>query len=182
MFFGLPDGQVQYGAEADVQQRLGQLCVQQHQQQQQLGVRRWHPGFDSSREYVYQECLYGAEGRPPRDDSQGGVSDGVSTAAGQHPADQQQQHQQRGPGGRESHHGPQWVYLRFAQPVTAAAPDDCLLIGSRLDADPGAATCRLAFHGRLCALADPAGAALVSPCVAGGNYLILCISLHAPPV
>ena len=157
LFFGLPDGEAAAAAAAEpagVQARLAGLSLaaapptgaQQHQQA---------AAFDSSREYLYQEQLYGLEGRPQADDA-------LAPAAGQHPADQQAQ--QGGGGGsgsgeaaarRAPHHGPQWAYLRFSQPVTA--PADALVIGSKLDADLNAATCRLAFHGRLVALADPNG-------------------------
>ncbi|XP_063071281.1 selenocysteine-specific elongation factor [Engraulis encrasicolus] len=41
----------------------------------------------------------------------------------------------------------QWALLEFEKPVTCSA--NCLVIGSRLDTDIHANTCRLAFHGRL---------------------------------
>ncbi|XP_072539193.1 selenocysteine-specific elongation factor [Salminus brasiliensis] len=41
----------------------------------------------------------------------------------------------------------QWALLEFEQPVTC--PPHCLVIGSRLDSDIHANTCRLAFHGKL---------------------------------
>ncbi|KAL2091091.1 hypothetical protein ACEWY4_013354 [Coilia grayii] len=41
----------------------------------------------------------------------------------------------------------QWALLEFEKPVTC--PPNCLVIGSRLDTDIHANTCRLAFHGRL---------------------------------
>ncbi|EFN58810.1 hypothetical protein CHLNCDRAFT_48540 [Chlorella variabilis] len=104
--------------------------------------------FDSSRDYLYQDFLYGLEGRP--------AASGVP-AAGQHPADHQQQRQQQDDGQEGQlqavHHGVQWAYLRFSQPVTAAA--DSLIIGSKLDADLHTSTCRLAFYGRICCLVDP---------------------------
>ena len=158
-FFGLPAGQGEQAEQAarSMQQRLAQLSLAQQQEGQEEGAAAAAApaalAFDSSREYLYQEALYGLEGRPAGTES-------AALAAWQHPADQQQQPppdsgQQQQEGGRGVHHGPQWVYLRFSQPVTAAA--DSLVIGSRLDADLHASTCRLAFYGRLCALADPAG-------------------------
>jgi hypothetical protein len=91
-----------------------------------------HPcaGFDSSQEYLYQDCLHGLEGRPV----------GCSSRA--------QQQADPGSGGEDSgggegvHHGPQWAYLRFSQPVTA--PADSLVIGSRLDTDLQGSSCRRA--------------------------------------
>ena len=88
------------------------------------------PGFDSSREYLYQDCLYGLEGRPAQQASSSGGSSGSAGA---------NQHQQEG-GEAGVHYGPQWAYLRFSHPVTA--PPDSLVIGSRLDADLQAASCR----------------------------------------
>ncbi|XP_047391000.1 selenocysteine-specific elongation factor [Sciurus carolinensis] len=47
----------------------------------------------------------------------------------------------------------QWALVEFEKPITC--PRLCLVIGSRLDADIHANTCRLAFHGRLlCGLVD----------------------------
>lgn len=143
-----------------MQQRLAQLSLQQpragagqaQQRQaaeQRKGAQQEAPAFDSRREYLYQECLYGVEGRPPAADYAGAAE------AGQHPADQQPQQQGDAGAHQQPHSGPQWAYLRFSQPVTA--PVDALVIGSRLDADLNAASCRLAFHGRLVALVDPEG-------------------------
>lgn len=156
LFFGLPNGEGEppEQALAAMQQRLAQLSLSQAaggEQQaaaQGAGAAAW--AFDSGRQYIYQEQLHGLEGRPAAD----------APAAGLRPADQVQQ-----PGespdaaeqGRPPHFGPQWAYLRFSQPVTAAA--DSLVIGSKLDSDLNASTCRLAFYGRLCALVDPSGAA-----------------------
>lgn len=167
-FFGLPAGQGEPAEQAahSMQQRLAQLLLAQPQEGQQAGQQEEAAAaagaaaaaaaraFDSSREYLYQEALYGLEGRPA------GAEHPAEPAAGQHPADHQHQQQLDGEQQGEDavagvHHGPQWVYLRFSQPVTAAA--DSLVIGSRLDADLHASTCRLAFYGRLCALADPSG-------------------------
>lgn len=160
LFFGLPDGQAE-AEPADMQARLAGLSLSAPPAGAQGGAAAGQQAagqqaaaFDSSRQYLYQEQLYGLEGRPPAE------VDAAAPAAGQHAADQQAQ--QGGDGGsqaqgqRAPHHGPQWAYLRFSQPVTAAA--DALVIGSKLDADLNAATCRLAFHGRLLALVDPDGA------------------------
>ncbi|XP_023646409.1 selenocysteine-specific elongation factor [Paramormyrops kingsleyae] len=46
-----------------------------------------------------------------------------------------------------STHPEQWTLLEFEKPVTC--PALCLVIGSKLDTDIHANTCRLAFHGRL---------------------------------
>ena len=156
LFFGLPDGK--HGPpeqpEVSMQQQLAQLCLQQ-QQPEQPGNDGPAAAFDSSRDYLYQDFLYGLEGRP--------AASGVP-AAGQHPADHQQQRQQQDDGQEGQlqavHHGVQWAYLRFSQPVTAAA--DSLIIGSKLDADLHTSTCRLAFYGRICCLVDPSGVACCS--------------------
>jgi selenocysteine-specific elongation factor len=58
--------------------------------------------FNRSREYVYQEQLYGLEGRPCGQGS-AGAWDEQSEAGGLR------------------HYGPQWVLLNFEQPVTAPA-------------------------------------------------------------
>lgn len=152
LFFGLPDGQGQAPEQAlaGLQQRLASLSLQQSAGRDVVTP----PQFDSSREYLYQDCLHGLEGRPPSEAAAAAAAAGAAAAplaAGQHLADQRAQQAERAP-----HHGPQWVLLRFSQPVTAAA--DSLVIGSRLDADLHAATCRLAFYGRLCAIVpDPSG-------------------------
>ncbi|KAM5148547.1 selenocysteine-specific elongation factor [Mantella aurantiaca] len=49
--------------------------------------------------------------------------------------------------GREDQDGGQWALLEFEKPVTC--PRMCLVIGSKLDTDIHANTCRLAFHGVL---------------------------------
>lgn len=49
--------------------------------------------------------------------------------------------------GQEGEPPSQWALLEFERPVTC--PPRCLVIGSRLDTDIHANTCRLAFHGRL---------------------------------
>lgn len=135
LFFGLPDGQGEppEQAAAGLQQRLAGLSLPQRADGGPAEPQR----FDSGREYLYQDCLHGLEGRPP--------SEAAPLAAGQHPADQRAQRAQQAP-----HYGPQWVLLRFSHPVTAAA--DALVIGSKLDADLHSPTCRLAFYGRLCAI------------------------------
>ncbi len=134
LFFGLPDGEGQPAAEAlaSMQQRLAQLSMggQQGAAGAAGGPVAADGGsqglaFDSSREYLYQESLHGLEGRPP--------SDAAAPAAGEHPADQQaQQEGDAQQAQQQPHYGPQWAFLRFSQPVTAAA--DSLVIGSKLDA------------------------------------------------
>lgn len=65
--------------------------------------------FDRSCEYVYQEHLYGLEGRP-----RAVPAEEAGAAGGGSWEDQSQ------PGGPR-HYGPQWVLLNFDQPVTAPA-------------------------------------------------------------
>lgn len=57
--------------------------------------------FDLSQDYLYQDQLYGLEGRP--------CGDGPSSDAG--PASSLPK--------QRLHFGPQWALLRFEQPVTA---------------------------------------------------------------
>jgi len=59
-----------------------------------LALQDNSPQFDGSAEYVYQDQIYGLEGRPQNPDVKG---------------------QQRG----MPHYGPQWALLKFSQPVTA---------------------------------------------------------------
>jgi selenocysteine-specific elongation factor len=91
------------------------------------------PGFSFDADYLLQDELYGAEGRPPAD---------AAAAADSQPADPPRRH-----------HGPQWALLQFEEPVTA--PADAVVIGARLDADLHAPSCRIAFHGRVRATLDP---------------------------
>lgn len=66
------------------------------------------PAFDFSQQYLYQEQLYGLEGRPAAaalPSSKG--EEGFSGTADEDAA--------------PPHHGPQWALLRFSQPVTAPA-------------------------------------------------------------
>ncbi|XP_070319575.1 selenocysteine-specific elongation factor [Odocoileus virginianus] len=79
--------------------------------------------FDFSREYLFQEQY---------------LCPGPATAEADEKAGQ-----------ASAGHGPrqQWALVEFEKPVTC--PRLCLVIGSRLDADIHANTCRLAFHGVL---------------------------------
>jgi hypothetical protein len=63
--------------------------------------------FDFSQQYLYQEQLYGLDGRPAAaaQPTRKGDAHVTDTAGDDTP----------------SHHGPQWVLLRFSQPVTAPA-------------------------------------------------------------
>lgn len=132
-FFSLPAADHEQPSQPDALaaalQRLDQLTLQDSA-----------PAFDFSQQYLYQEQLYGLEGRPhavmqPKG-SGGTASNGAAGEAEVSPF-----------------HGPQWALLRFSQPVTA--PADALVIGSKLDADASAAACRLAFCGRLAAPLNP---------------------------
>lgn len=102
--------------------------------------------FDFNGEYLYQEELYGAEGRPLS--AEGGVyatsanSGGNTTTAAAAAEDD-----------LPPHYGPQWAYAHFEEPVTA--PSDSLVIGARLDADLNTSSCRIALSGRIVAAIDP---------------------------
>ncbi len=65
------------------------------------------PQFDGTAEYVYQDQIYGLEGRPQEFEA--------GQAQGSVP-----------------HYGPQWALLKFSQPVTAPQPTTC----SRLRSPP----------------------------------------------
>lgn len=120
-FFGTPRGS---GAAA----ATAQLAA--------LSLAERAGAFDFSAEYMYQEELYGAEGRTAA--AEGGAAakaaEAASTAASPP---------------LPPHHGPQWALVQFDEPVTA--PADCLVIGARLDADLNAAACRIALSGRVAA-------------------------------
>lgn len=126
-FFGLPDT-AQHNGGNNQPQPIGRAfpttsnASQASSFQAQEGAHQ----FEFGRQYQHQEQLHGAEGRPPDDNLPG-------------PAEQ-------------NYIGPQWVLLRFSQPVVAAP--DSGLIGSKLDADASAAACRLAFCGHLVAILD----------------------------
>lgn len=99
----------------------------------QLASNPCSAGLLPSRDYLYQDCLYGLEGRPvlnaashmQQEEQPGGGAEGVTGEDSDAPA---------------VHHGPQWAFLRFSHPVTA--PADSLVIGSRLDTDLQLASCR----------------------------------------
>ncbi|KAL3148593.1 hypothetical protein ABBQ38_014023 [Trebouxia sp. C0009 RCD-2024] len=128
-FFGLPDGAgvPQSHALHAVMARMDLLTSQDEAQH-----------FDTQQEYVYQDEVYGLEGRPYNPLEQH-----------QLPGDPNRAASDRG----GVHHGPQWGLLTLTQPITAS--EDAVLIGSRLDASQEASTCRLAFYGRILKLLDP---------------------------
>ena len=66
--------------------------------------------FDFDRDYAWQEQLYGLEGRPPDPVLANGPARMESDRG-----------DAEGAGGSQRHYGPQWVYLRLGQPVTAPA-------------------------------------------------------------
>lgn len=96
--------------------------------------------FDYSKEYLYQDELYGSEGRPATAELFGGGGDGGGTGGDQlSPFEDGLV--------SSAHYGPQWAVVQFDEPVTA--PPDSLIIGARLDADLHAAACRIALSGRI---------------------------------
>ncbi|XP_037379992.1 selenocysteine-specific elongation factor [Talpa occidentalis] len=84
--------------------------------------------FDFSREYLFQEQYLSREEAP--------------AAAESGEADKKEGQATEGRCPRQ-----QWALVEFEKPVTC--PRLCLVIGSRLDADIHANSCRLAFHGVL---------------------------------
>ena len=110
----------------------------------QLSIENSH-SFDFDEEYVYQDELYGAEGRPASDE--GGIcatSSAVGTINNASSSNAED---------LPVHYGPQWAYAHFEEPVTA--PSDSLIIGARLDADLNTSSCRIALSGHIVATLDP---------------------------
>ncbi|KAL4534591.1 hypothetical protein Ndes2526A_g05477 [Nannochloris sp. 'desiccata'] len=101
--------------------------------------------FNYSNEYLYQDELYGIEGRPARAELFGDGGGEASNGSAQ-------------PSSVEdhlvpsAHYGPQWAVVQFDEPVTA--PPDSLIIGARLDADLHAAACRIALSGHIQSIFD----------------------------
>ncbi|XP_058534404.1 selenocysteine-specific elongation factor isoform X2 [Ochotona princeps] len=84
--------------------------------------------FDFSREYLFQEQYLGKDSAGPVADSEEADKKAGPATEGRCPRQQ-------------------WALVEFEKPVTC--PRLCLVIGSRLDTDIHANTCRLAFHGIL---------------------------------
>lgn len=128
-FFGLPDAPGSSQADA-LRLMIDALS--------KTSLHTQADAFDWSKQYLYQEELYGLEGRPITSSSSSSTvaAAGGAGAAGAACSSGQQQH-----------FGPQWVLLKFDQPVTA--PEDSVVIGARFDVDAAGEACRLAFYGRL---------------------------------
>jgi selenocysteine-specific elongation factor len=62
--------------------------------------------FDWSKQYIHQDELYGLEGRPITTTTSSSSTSAAAAAAA-------------GSEGQQRHFGPQWVLLKFDQPVTA---------------------------------------------------------------
>ncbi|PNW81764.1 hypothetical protein CHLRE_06g259200v5 [Chlamydomonas reinhardtii] len=145
-FFGLPDGE---GVPRDT--ALAAMIANLNA----MALSTTPMAFDAARDYLYQEELYGLEGRPIADPSvaaaaaaaEGGEGEGGKEGG----AEAAEAHD--GDDGLDRHFGPQWVLLKFDQPITA--PKDALVIGAKFDADIHGEACRLAFYGRLVRLVDP---------------------------
>nr|XP_006120284.1 selenocysteine-specific elongation factor isoform X1 [Pelodiscus sinensis] len=83
----------------------------------------WETAFDFEKEYLYQEEYL---------------------SKGSNSSEENKENDQSGEGQLPRQ---QWALLEFEKPVTC--PKLCLVIGSKLDTDIHANTCRLAFHGVL---------------------------------
>lgn len=118
MFFGIPRDGKNSTIVADMVEKLN---MNHSRKKSQV--------FDYSKEYLYQDALYGEEGRPR--DAEHALEDSNEMR----------------------HKGFQWAYIVFDTPITA--PSNAVIIGARLDADLNTSSCRIAFHGRLCSLIDP---------------------------
>ena len=121
LFFGVPDDQGVPASQAmdAMLRRIGSLAVgdggtASPSAAAPAGAAGAAAAFDSNQDYLYQDCLHGVEGRP-------------AAAAGSASTSEREQAEAR------VHYGPQWVYMRFSQPVTATP--DAIVIGSKLDAD-----------------------------------------------
>ncbi|KAI8468590.1 MAG: SelEFm [Monoraphidium minutum] len=112
-------------------------------------------GFDWGAEYLWQDQLYGLQGRPLTD-SQRRQRRQEAGAPAAHAGEQQQAEGGEDEEEEEAHFGPQWALLKFDQPLTA--PADSAVIGARLDLDAAGEACRLAFYGRITAALDPSDA------------------------
>eukprot|EP00890_Picochlorum_soloecismus_P000580 jgi/Picsp_1/1522/NSC_05000-R1_selenocysteine-specific elongation factor len=84
-------------------------------------------GFAFENDYLYQEELYGAEGRPVEEEKLH-----FGTLAHKLP---------------EAFHGPQWAYVRFEDFVLGQ--EGTIFLGAKLDADLNTPTCRIALHGKI---------------------------------
>ncbi|GLC39063.1 hypothetical protein PLESTB_001289600 [Pleodorina starrii] len=104
-------------------------------------------GFDAERDYLYQDELYGLEGRPLA------AAAAASASAAAQASVREGEDVEAEEEARERHFGPQWVLLKFDQPITA--PKDALVIGAKFDGETHGEACRLAFYGRLVSLVDP---------------------------
>ncbi|KAG2429383.1 hypothetical protein HXX76_011148 [Chlamydomonas incerta] len=156
-FFGLPDGE---GVPRDT--ALAAMIANLNA----MALSATPMAFDCARDYLYQEELYGLEGRPIADPSVAAAAaaaaaaaeeakaEGEEGAAAQDGDDAAAAAAAEGEEGLDRHFGPQWVLLKFDQPITA--PKDALVIGAKFDADIHGEACRLAFYGRLVRLVDPA--------------------------
>jgi selenocysteine-specific elongation factor len=84
-------------------------------------------GFSFENEYLYQEELYGSEGRPVDEEKLH-----LGTLAQKLP---------------EVFHGPQWAYVKFEDFVIGK--EGTILIGAKLDTDLNTSTCRIALQGKI---------------------------------
>nr|BAU61586.1 eukaryotic elongation factor, selenocysteine-tRNA-specific [Gonium pectorale] len=138
-FFGTPDGAGLPRAAA-LAASIANLAA--------MAAQGTPMAFDAARDYLYQDELYGLEGRPQAAGPQPGQP-AKQPAAGEGGSEAEAE----GEGEEDRHFGPQWVLLQFDQAVTA--PRDALVIGAKFDADIHGEACRLAFYGRLVRLVDP---------------------------
>ena len=88
--------------------------------------------FAFDNEYIYQEQLYGSEGRPL------GVEECSAGAEEGH---------------TDHFQGQQWAYIKLDEPLTARKKT--ILLGSKLDADLNTSSCRIGLHGRLVSTTAP---------------------------
>jgi len=93
--------------------------------------RQWvsvQDGFSFDNDYLYQEELYGVEGRPV---------EGEKLHLGELA-------QKKLP---KVFHGPQWAYVKFDDFVLGK--EGTLFLGAKLDTDLNTSTCRIALHGKI---------------------------------
>lgn len=97
-----------------------------------VSTKEWkvvEEGFEFENEYLHQDYLYGAEGRPASDEGVMSPDPGAASSI------------------TRNFYGPQWVYIKFEEPVLSR--DGSLILGAKLDADLNTSSCRIAFHGNI---------------------------------
>lgn len=91
--------------------------------------------FSFDNDYIYQEELYGVEGRMIESESWYASSHAILHAD------------------KRAFYGPQWALVNFDEQVIAR--EKSLLLGAKLDINPDACTCRMALSGKIVKVLNP---------------------------